>query len=98
MLDFININKSALARATIMRGAGQGSSRAGQEVRRAHPGLDGAKRVLHGLAPDAHDIRSLIQAPLHSVDDSLMLPPLDAALLAGRALRLDRAVGQVLAQ
>src|SRR6516164_7346420 len=26
--------------------------RAGQEVRRAHPGLDGAKRVLHGLPPD----------------------------------------------
>src|SRR6516164_1143938 len=65
--------------------------RAGQEVRRAHPGLDGAERVLHGLPPDAHDIWCLIQAPLHGVDDSLMLPALDATLLAGRALRLDRA-------
>ena len=58
---------------------------------RAHPGLDGAERVLHGLPPDAHDIRCLIQAPLHGVDDGLMLPALDATLLAGRALRFDRA-------
>jgi hypothetical protein len=54
-------------------------------------GLDGAERVLHGLPPDAHDIRCLIQAPLHGVDDGLMLPALDATLLAGRASRLDRA-------
>jgi len=45
---------------------------------------------LYGLPSDPDDVQCLIQASLHGIDDGLALPALDAALLAGRALRPNR--------
>src|ERR1700674_1035975 len=65
----------------------------GLEVGGAHPGLEGAERVFDGRAADAHALRRAVQPVLHGVDDGLMLPALDPALLAGRALGFQRTLG-----
>jgi len=49
------------------------------------------KEVLDGSAADAHGARCSIQPLLHGIDHGFMRPTLDAALLAGRALGLERA-------
>src|SRR5437870_7937224 len=65
----------------------------GLEVGGAHPGLEGAERVFDGRAADAHALRRAVQPVLHGVDYGLMLPALDPALLAGRALSFQRTLG-----
>jgi hypothetical protein len=65
----------------------------GLEVGGAHPGLEGAERVFDGRAADAHALRRAVQPVPHGVDDGFMLPALDPALLAGRALGFQRASG-----
>ena len=64
--------------------------------------LDGAKRVLDRLAPLAHLLRMLVEPALHRVENMLVLPSGDPALLAGGAAVLDGAtlagVGPVAAQ
>jgi len=72
--------------------------RAGQEMRRANSGVEGAERLLHGLPPDEHDIRWPIQASLHGIDDGLMLPALGATPLTVVHRGLIGQVGQLLAQ
>src|ERR1700755_677305 len=61
------------------------------EVRRAHPGFQRAERMLDSLSADPHGLWRTIKAPLHRLDDRLMLPSFDPALLAGRALVMNRA-------
>src|SRR5258708_9221202 len=63
-----------------------------QKVRRPHPHLQRAKRMLDRLAASTHCIRISVQARLHGIDNVLVLPPLDATLRALRALSLQRAV------
>jgi len=68
-------------------GAGLGSDvfqRFHLEVRRAHPGLQRAKRMFHGLSADTYDLWRTIGASLHRLDDRCMFPSLDPALLASR--------------
>src|SRR5256885_12707925 len=65
----------------------------GLEVGGAHPGLEGAERMFNGRAADAHALRRGVQPVLHGVDYGLMLPALDPALLAGRALGFQRTLG-----
>src|ERR1700694_2251456 len=60
--------------------------RLNQKVRRTHPHLERAKRMLDGLATSTHCIRISVQARLHSIDNILVLPPLDATLRSLRAL------------
>src|ERR1700682_4241680 len=48
--------------------------------------------MFDGLPSDSHCVRRLIQALLHRVDDTFMLPAPDTAFFAGRALSLNRAV------
>jgi hypothetical protein len=50
---------------------------AGQEVGRAHPGLDGAERVLDGLPAHARAIGHPIEPGLHRVEDPFVFPALD---------------------
>src|SRR4249920_2425661 len=73
-----------------------------KNVSGAHPGLDGAKRVLDRLAPLAHLLRMLVEPALHRFENMLVLPSGDPALLAGGAAVLDGAtlagVGPVAAQ
>ena len=47
--------------------------------------------MLHRLAPLAHDLRVLVEPPLHGLEDVLKLPAGDPALSGWRALALDRA-------
>src|SRR5476651_685448 len=58
--------------------------------------------MLDRLAASTHRIRIFVQARLHGIDNVLVLPPLDAALRALRALSLQHAgvarVGPVVAQ
>ncbi len=61
------------------------------EVRRAHPGLDGAERVLGRLAPPTHLLRMLVEPLLDGLENVLVLPAGDAALLARGAAMLDGA-------
>ena len=49
----------------------------------------------HGLSSNTHNVRLLLQTLLHGIDDGFMLPPFDATLLTGRALRLHRAARAV---
>ena len=63
------------------------------EVSRAHPSLDGSKRMFGGLASDAHRPGSAFQSFLHRVEDGFVLPALDAPFLGRRALRFLRAGG-----
>src|SRR5665811_1980188 len=73
-----------------------------QKVRRPHPHLQRAKRMFDRLATSTHCIRISVQARLHSIDNILVLPPLDATLRSLRALSLQRAgaarVGTVVVQ
>src|SRR6476469_6161605 len=62
-----------------------------QEVRRAHPHLERAERVLDRLAALTHGLRILVETPLHRLQYMLVLPAGDATLLARRAAVLDRA-------
>ena len=64
----------------------------------AHPGLEGAEGVFDGRAADAHALRRAVEPVLHGVDHGLMLPALDPAFLAGRALGLQRALGALAVQ
>ena len=59
-----------------------------QKVRRPHPHLQRAKRMLDRLATSTHCIRISVQARLNSIDNILVLPPLDATL---RSVHLQRA-------
>ena len=61
-------------------------------VRGTHPRLDGAERMLNGLAPQLHGAWIGVQSRLRSLDDILALPPPNAALLARRAIALERAI------
>src|ERR1035441_991952 len=67
-----------------------------------HPHLQRAKRMLDRLATSTHCIRISVQARLHSINNILVLPPLDATLRSLRALSLQRAgaarVGPVVVQ
>jgi transposase InsO family protein len=49
--------------------------------------------VLDGGSADAHGVGPAVQPLLHGVDHRLMLPALDAALLAARTPALQRAAG-----
>ena len=73
-----------------------------QKVRRPHPHLQRAERMLDCLATSTHRVRILVQPRLHSIDNILVLPPLDATLRSLRALSLQRAsaarVGPVVVQ
>src|SRR5882757_6311472 len=73
-----------------------------QKVRRPHPHLQRAKRMLDRLATSTHCIRISVQARLNSIDNILVLPPLDATLRSLRALSLQRAgaarVGPIVVQ
>ena len=62
-----------------------------QKVRRAHPELQGSECMLHGAAPHGHHIWVFIQPLLGGIQNGLMLPALNAALLAGGALFFQRA-------
>ena len=62
-----------------------------QKVRRAHPELQGSECMLHGAAPHRHDIRIAVQPVLDRFQNRLVLPALNAALLAGGALFFQRA-------
>ena len=71
---------------------------AGQEVGRAHPGLDGAKRVLDGLPAHAHGVWHPIEHGLHCIENTFVLPALDPLHFLRGAPRLERtgeASGQV---
>lgn len=59
------------------------------EVASSHPVLDGTKDVLDRVSADAHRARHAIEAGLHRLDHLPIFPPLDAALDAGGAVRLD---------
>ena len=61
------------------------------EVRRAHPSLDGAEGMLHRGATNDHRIGSLIQPLLNAIKYGLAFPTSDAALLARRAMLLEKA-------
>ena len=56
-----------------------------QEVRRAHPELEGSERMFCRAAPFGHRVRAPVQPVLGSLQDGFMLPALDAALPARRA-------------
>jgi hypothetical protein len=62
-----------------------------QKVRRPHPHFQRAKRMLDRLATSTHCIWISVQARLNSIDNILVLPPLDATLRSLRALSLQRA-------
>src|SRR5258707_8091299 len=62
-----------------------------QKVRRTHPHLQRSKRMLDRLTTSTHCIRISVQARLHSINNILVLPPLDATLRSLRALSLQRA-------
>jgi hypothetical protein len=62
-----------------------------QKMRRPHPHLQRAERMLDRLATSTHRIRITVQARLRSINNILVLPPLDATLRSLRALSLQRA-------
>lgn len=62
----------------------------GQEMRRAHPGLDGSIRMLNRAAPNSHRIRSLFETRLHLLKDVLMFPPGHSSVSARCALFFKR--------
>ena len=62
-----------------------------QEVRRAHPHLERAERVLDRLAALTHGLGFSSRRLLHRLQYMLVLPAGDATLLARRAAVLDRA-------
>ena len=60
----------------------------GQEVRRANPMFERAKRVLHGLAAPAHHFRLTIQPQLHGLQYRLKRWRHEAVLEAMQLLRI----------
>ncbi len=64
-----------------------------EKVRRTHAHFQRRERMLDGFAAHAHGLWVFVQARLYGLDDVLMLPPPDAAFIASRALRLERARG-----
>ena len=66
--------------------------RSDQEVGRAHPGLERSEHVLDGLPPFTSGLKPLVEPILHSFEHVLVLPASDPAVLAGRALWLERAL------
>ena len=67
------------------------SERAHSEVRRSHPGLDRAERVFDGRAAQTHQGGVAVHTIVHRLDQMLVLPAGDPALLARGAARLERA-------
>lgn len=63
----------------------------GQEVRRAHPIFERAKRVLHGLAAHAHHLWLAIQPLLHGFQDCFVPPAFESAITARGAATAYRA-------
>src|SRR5437879_4800520 len=61
------------------------------EVRRSYPRLHRAEGMLHSLAAHAHLVRISIEPRLHGLEDGFVFPTRDPALLASRALALQRA-------
>src|SRR6266481_7232441 len=61
------------------------------EVRRSHPRLYRAEGMLHSLAAHTHLVRIAIEPRLHGLEDGFVFPTRDPALLASRALALQRA-------
>ena len=61
------------------------------EVGRAHPRLDSAERMLDGIPARTHRLRVLIEPALGRLDNALVFPTRDAALLATGAAIPDRA-------
>src|SRR5258708_12780567 len=59
-----------------------------QKVRRPHPHLQRANRILARLATSTHCIRLSVQASLHSIHYTLVLPPLYFTLRSLHALYL----------
>ena len=62
-----------------------------RKVRRPHPHLQRAERMLDCLAASTHRIRILVQTRLHGIDNVLVFPTRDAALRSLSALSLQRA-------
>ena len=58
------------------------------EVRRAHPGLDGAERMFSGLAALLHGAGKAVEPRLRPLEHVLVFPSPDAALLARCAIAL----------
>jgi hypothetical protein len=52
-----------------------------QKVRRRHPHLQRAKRMLDGFAAHTHGLRVLIEPRLRGLDDVFVFPAFDAALV-----------------
>jgi hypothetical protein len=61
------------------------SQPSGEEVRCAHPVLEGSKDVLDGAPAWRHRLWLSIQAPLRRLEDLLVLPAPDTAVVSGRA-------------
>ena len=54
----------------------------GQEMRRAHPGFDGAVWMLNRATANSHGIRRLFETCLHILEHILMFPAGHAPLLS----------------
>ncbi len=60
-----------------------------QEMRIAHPGFQGAERVLDGFSSNPHALRSKVKALLHGLKHVFMSPTGHFPLLVGRTFRLE---------
>jgi hypothetical protein len=67
--------------------------RARQKVSRAHPPLDGPKRMFCGLVADTHGLGRAVQPLLHRVEDGFVLPTFDAPYRRKRALEFRSTTG-----
>ncbi|QDL05994.1 hypothetical protein PALA37_02515 [Pseudomonas aeruginosa] len=65
--------------------------RSGQEVCRAHPMFERAKRVLHGLSAHAHHLWFAIKPLLHGFQDCFVPPTLESTVTARGAAAAYRA-------
>ena len=65
--------------------------RLAQEVRRTHPHLQRAERMLYDLAARTHGLRIFVEPLLRGFDNILMLPACNDALFGRCAFRLERA-------
>jgi hypothetical protein len=81
---------------------GHARQRLRQEVRRAHPHLEGGEWMFGCLATHTHRLRVLIETLLHGFEQVLVLPSTDQSLLGRSAAMFDGAalasVGPVTAQ
>ena len=57
----------------------------GQEVGRAHPGLEGPERVFDGLSSHPHGLGHAVEPILHPIEHVLIFPALDDPPLGRRA-------------